>query len=295
MTYRILSTTALVAALSIVPMGAAFSQEAAVRGQITQIFDGRVLLQTDDEAILVRLPEDVDGDSLKRGQRFAVEGDRSGSDMVATAMRLQSESDGAEDNASDDRDKPDTPDLPEALAGLDLRDLRSQRDDDETKYRARLDGMKFEAEYDRTGRLEEVKTERTAALPDQLVERLLSEDLRSAISDLGFGQLYEIERETDKVEVKGLDAEGRRIEAEFDPSGLLLEFERKDHDGKRKSPPMQLGDDELRDIVRDAGYTDIAKIKIKGNHADLDAINPDDEPVRLRIDAAGEIIREERR
>ena len=99
MTVRMLSTTALVAALTIAPMGAAFAQDAPLRGEITQIFDGRVLLQTDEGAILVQLPEDVDGDSLEPGQRFAVEGDRTGSDMVATAMRLQSESDGAEDKA----------------------------------------------------------------------------------------------------------------------------------------------------------------------------------------------------
>jgi len=276
-------------------MGAAFSQDAAVRGEIRQIFDGRVLLQTDEGAILVQLPDDVEGDSLEPGQRFAVEGDRTGSDMVATAMRLQSESDGAGGDAGDDREASDTPDLPDALAGLDLRDLRIERDDDETKYRARLDGMKFEAEYGADGRLEEVKTERAGTLPDQLVAGVLSAELRNAISNLGFVRLHEIERETDKIEVKGHDAENRRMEAEFAPSGLLLEFERKDEGTKGDGPPMQLGHDALRDIALDAGYTDIDKIKIKGNHADLNATNPDDEPVKLRINADGQITREERR
>ena len=207
MTVRILSTTALVAVLSIAPMGAAFSQDAAVRGEITQIFDGRVLLQTDDGAILVQLPEDVDGDSLEPGQRFAVEGDRIGSDMVATAMRLQPERDGAEDSANDGSQASDTPDLPDALSGLDLRDLRVERDDDETKYRARLDGMKFEAEYGADGRLEEVKTERAGTLPDQLVARLLSEGLRSAISDLGFARLLRDRARNRQDRGQGHDAE----------------------------------------------------------------------------------------
>jgi hypothetical protein len=291
-----LSTTALVAALSIVPMGAAFSQDAAVRGKITQIFDGRVLLQTEDGAVLVELPDGVEGDSLEPGQRIAVEGDRTGSDMVATVLRLQSESNGVEHSAGDTREASDTPDLPDALAGLDLRDLRIERDDDETKYRARLDGdIKFEAEYDRAGRLREVKTEPKGTLPAGLIKRLLSDDIRDAITDLGIARLHEIEVKSDQIEVKGHDDNDRPAEAEFAPSGLLLEFERKAHGGKRKGPPMQLGRDALRDIARDAGYTDIGRIKVKGNHADLHAINPDDEPVRLRVDAAGQITREERR
>ena len=155
--------------------------------------------------------------------------------------------------------------------------------------------MKFEAEYDRDGRLEEVKTEPKGTLPEELVTRLLSDDLRDAIADLGIARLHEIEVKSDKIEVKGHDAESRPAEAEFAPSGLLLEFERKDHGGKRKGPPMQLGHDALRDIAHDAGYTDIGRIKIKGKHADLHATNPDDEPVKLRIDADGQITREERR
>ena len=55
--------------------------------------------------------------------------------------------------------------------------------------------MKFEAEYDRDGRLEEVKTEPKGTLPEELVTRLLSDDLRDAIADLGIARLHEIEVE----------------------------------------------------------------------------------------------------
>ena len=300
---RILSTTALVAALAAAPLGPVLAQDASLRGEIEQVFDGRVLLGTEDGPVLVTLPDDIASDSLAKGQRLLVEGDRSGADMVATAVRLRSDKDDDDDDKSDDdkdREKKDSAsgdaDLPEALAGLDLSDLRIERDDDETKYRARLDGnIKFEAEYGRDDRLKEVKTEPKGTLPGGLVTRLLSEDLRAAIADLGIARLHEIEVESDKIEVKGFDAEGRPAEAEFAPSGVLLEFERKDHHDKRKGPPMALDHDALREIARDAGYTDIGGIKIKGHHADLHATNPDDEAVKLRIDADGQIIREERR
>ena len=58
---------------------------------------------------------------------------------------------------------------------------------------------------------------------------------------------------------------------------------------------MQLGSDALRDIAHNADYTTIGRIKIKGKHADLHATNPDNETVKLRIDADGQITREERR
>lgn len=289
---RILSTTALVAALAAAPLGAVLAENARVRGEVEQVFDGRILLKTEDGSILVALPDDIAAGSLEVGQRLMVEGARSGADMVATTVQLQpgARDDKAEAGAAADRD------LPEALAGLDLRDLRIDRDDDETKYRARLNGdIKFEAEYGRDGRLEEVKTESRGSLPDALVARLLSGEIRDAIAGLGIARLHEIEVEDDKIEVKGFDAAGRPAEAEFAPSGLLLEFERKDDGDARKGPPMRLDRAALRDIARAAGYTDIDKIRIKGRHADLDATNPDDEPVRLRIDAQGQITREERR
>ena len=228
MTVRMLSTTALVAALSIAPMGAAFAQDAALRGEITQIFDGRVLLQTDDGAILVQLPEDVDGDSLEPGQRFAVEGDRTGSDMVATAMRLQSES-AARRTCSDGSQASDTPDLPDALAGLDLRDLRIERDDDETKYRARLDGMKFEAEYDPTAgwRRSRPSAPHPARSAGGAAAVGGSARARSRIS--GFVRLTRSSARPTRSRSRGTMPRTRRMEAEFAPSGLLLEFERKDH------------------------------------------------------------------
>ena len=297
MTSRMLPTAVLVTTLAATALDGAFAQNVSLSGKIEHVFDGRVLLKTEENSFLVALPEGIPSDSMEQGQQVMVEGTRSGSDISATAVRLESGKNN--ENAASDAQKGDasaTQDLPEELTGLNLSGLRIDKKDDETKYRGRLEGdIKFEAKYDRDGRLEEVKTESKGRLPEKLVSRLLTDELRTEIADLGFQRLNEIEIEDDEIEIEGLDTEGRSVEAEFDRSSLLLEFKRKGTGSRRDGPPMQFERDTLREIARSAGYTEIGDIKIKGNHADVHATNPDDEPVEVRINADGQIKREEQR
>ena len=295
MIVRNLTTTAFVVTLVAAPMLPALSQEAPIQGQIEHTFDDRILVRTDDKSILVELPDSVSADTLQRGQRVIVEGERSGQDMVAGQVRLQS---GDEAGGDNDAAEPagSMSDLPDELAGLDLQQVRTDRDDDEVKYRGRLGGdAPFEAEYHRDGRLKEVEVESGATLPESLVNELLSEIMRGELTRLGFARLHEIEIEEDEIEIKGRDTSQQKLEAEFSPEGLLLEFKRKGDRDRSSGRPMQIDRGTLREIAEDAGYSDIGRIKIHGRHADVDATNPGGERVRIRIDTEGEITREQRR
>lgn len=288
---NIISGLAVMALLS-TPM-VALAQSAEVSGRIAERFGNSVVVDTGDRRVLVET-SDASGPAFEPGTEVTFTGDLDGDTMRAAQLRPNDDTSArpAPDTGSENSNAAVTG----PLTMLDLQDVREDRKSDgELEIRAMLAGdLRIEAEYDRDGRLEEVKTEPRGELPRDFVDAILPQAAREQLQRLNFDRIHEIEFDDDgEIEVKG-HINNMPAEAEMTAAGQLIEFERKT-DERAEKRPFDMPRPEIEQHVRDAGYDDVERIEIRGRHADVWAENPEGESVRVRVEMNGDITREERR
>lgn len=263
-----------------------------IRGEVVRTFGDSLLLRTPDGQRLIDMAPGEGGAGFRVGDRVIADGDRDGDRLRDARVSLdRAAASSAAPSATDD------PRLPESLRGLGLVDVDvREKSDGERDIRARFEGEAFKAEFDESGRIEEVETPPHAALPDALVTRILPEVARRHDLFAEFDRVHKIELDRDEIEIKGRDAAGGRIELELRPDGTLLEFKRKGRDHARddRRPRVDIAPERVRDIAKEAGYGDIARIEAKPEHVEFDATNPHGERVRVFVDADGQVTKERR-
>ena len=269
---RILTTTAVTAALALSTAMPLTAQDAQLSGTVTEIFGNQMIVDTAEGRILVTPPEHADIPAA--GTRIDISGTRDGSTLAATALTIAAASAPADTS------------LPAALRGLGLTDIRSRSDDEDIYYFARMpDGGWLRAETER-GRLKEVQTD-GANLPESVVMALLPQMVRDAPRLVEIARMTEIDIDDDgEISVEGFAQDGMRIEMEFDQTGALRDVERERDD--RRS----LSAEDARAKLEALGYTQIGFMDRGGRHIKAVAVNPYGDQVEVRLDDTGRVDRE---
>lgn len=141
-------------------------------------------------------------------------------------------------------------------------------------------GAVVRIEVDRHGGLRRAVGERGA----ELVALLPDWAQKAAVED-GLSTVTEVRFTSRHVNVAGEDAGGQPLRLRLRREG-----------GARGPRDGALPDaDALRRTVETAGYRWQGELALHRAHAEVDAVNPEGEPVRLRLDRDGEILRERAR
>ena len=199
----------------------------------------------------------------------------------------------------------------------------------------------FQAMLDDTGALRMIRvTDEAAALPADLVSRLVPEAVRANAIFAEITSVKGVAQGSQGVMVFGTDAQNQHVRAGFAADGTLQKFGRgemdrgkdrkhwggkdgKGKDGKGKrgdgkhgkawdgkrgdgqrggsdgqqgaAPaqlPAELDDAAVARIVTDAGYTQPGAVTRNGPRLEVEAVNPNGEPVTLTVNPRGVIVRE---
>ncbi len=259
------------------------AQDAQLSGIVADVFDGQIVVTTPEGRILVTLPDGTQ--APQAGASVTLAGSRDGANFTAT----QIDASAAQQTAAATPSAQDSAMLPAALRDLGLTDILAKVDDDQDMdiYARMPDGGWVYIETDgRDQRIEEVKTDGTA-MPANMIEALLPEQVRSAPRVAELDRIVEIELDDDgEIEIKGIAADGMRVEIEFNRAGQLDDIKLSRDD--RRSLTV----DAARDALGALGYTDIGYIDRSGRHVTAMALNPDGEQVEVRLDDAGRVERE---
>lgn len=272
-----LAVTALIATTAL--SGAALAQSGDVTGRVTDVFDTQFMLEADGQRWLVT---PGDGVTLPQANTtVAVTGTRDGNTLDATGIRQVSGETRAP-SASDAN-------LPAELRGLGLTDLRDREDDDgERRIGGRLpDGTELKVDYDRSGAVDEVETNRDGSIPQALLTAILPTALTDAPEFTGMTRVTEIEIDNDELHVEGFGENGARIDIEAAPDGSILSYER-EVDRDRRA--MEAG--AARTELASLGYSDIRDGRADEAALTFTATNPYGELVNVRLDDAGRVTRE---
>ncbi len=272
---------------------AALAEPAELTGTIAERFDDRIVLDTAEGRILVEL-DDTAGPAPDTGAQVVVTGDLNGQTLRGATLRVA-------DATTPPPPAPRVADaatdtLPAELANLGLTDILDEvKSDGDRNIRGLLpDGSRFAAEYD-NGLLSEMKTEPRRAIPQSLLDAVLSAPVRDRIAAEDVGHIHEVEFESDgTIEIKGRDGMAR-IEMDIAADGQPIAIEREMGRRGEGRPGPQMTQEQAEQAALDAGYTDIERVVILRRHAMVLATNPDAEQVRIRIRMDGEVTREERR
>lgn len=225
--------------------------------------------------------------------------------------------------------------LPAALTDLGITDatLREGRKGGQRAEGTLPGGTAFRAMLDDKGALRMIRTtDEAAALPADLVARLVSEAVRA---NAVFGQVTTVKgvaQGDQGVMVFGTDAAGQPVRAGFAADGTLQRFGRGDMDhgdrkdgkkgdrkgkhgkgergergddrgerrgdredergGSQGGPAAALDDAGVQALLTDAGYTQPGAITRNGPRVEVEAVNPAGQPVTVTINPRGVIIRE---
>lgn len=184
-------------------------------------------------------------------------------------------------------------------------------------------GAAFRAMLDDQGQLRMMGTKDDAALPADILSRLVPEAVRSNAVFAEFARIEGIGRSDDAVMLSGADAQGESIRAGFSTDGTLQRFGRGDmdrprmdrgddrdkHHGKRDGRGERSRDDDRRGrggdgagqplddaaiqgVLRDGGYTQPGAISRDDGRVEVEAVNPEGEPVTVTINPRGVVVRE---
>src|SRR5690606_26338734 len=213
--------------------------------------------------------------------------------------------------------------LPQALTDLGITDARVTKGRRGQQVQGTLPGgPAFRAMLDSQGTLRMIRAE-SAPLPAAIVERLVPQPVRDQAILKEFAQIQGIGRGDQGVMVFGTDAQGQGVRAGFGNDGTLHRFGRGETDfgprgtkGKergaddrglrqmqrfhrgddaRRAPqaaPAALDDAGVQRLLQDAGYTQPGTVTRDGPRTEVEAVNPEGEPVTVTINARGVIVRE---
>lgn len=218
-------------------------------------------------------------------------------------------------------------DLPEALRNLDLQELKEEpgRKGMRKITGKTPGGATVKAMVDPEGALKGVSGG-NVALPGAIVAELLPQALRQDQVFQQFASVLSVGTHADMIALRGKDANGEKVFALFAADGRLMRFgrgepmrhigkDKKEHgkhkgDGRHKQrrdkpshgkdhgkPAEALPFDaaEVNRKLTDAGYSAFGFLHKDGPKIMLDAVNPQNEPVTLELDPAGEVVREQTR
>lgn len=193
-------------------------------------------------------------------------------------------------------------------------------------------GGAFRAMLDGQSQLRMIRVEdEGAALPADILARLVPDPVRSNAIFAEFAQVRAVGRGDGGVMLFGTDAAGESIRAGFSADGTLQRFgrgemerprmdrggdrdKRADH-GKREGrkgpshdhgrmgpgdgprgpagdPAAPLDDAAIQGVLRDGGYTQPGAITRNGLRTEVEAVNPEGEPVTVTINPRGVVVRE---
>lgn len=224
--------------------------------------------------------------------------------------------------------------LPQALADLGITDATVNQSRRGQQVQGNLPGGgAFRAMLDSQGELRMIRAE-GAALPADLVQRLLPQAVRDHTITGDFSQIQGVGRGDQGVMLFGTDAQGQGIRAGFGNDGTLQRFGRgemdrkgpkaKDHKapGARergkdrgmdwrgkdsrndrgemmqrfhrgdRGPQAALDDAGVQRLLQETGYTQPGTITRDGPRTEVEAVNPEGEPVTVTISPRGVVVRE---
>lgn len=191
-------------------------------------------------------------------------------------------------------------------------------------------GQTFRAMLDDKAQLRMIGVGDDAALPADIVSRLVPETVRANPIFAEFKRVQRVARGEEGVMLFGADAQNEGIRAGFSTDGTLQRFGRgdmdRDHDrrdkddrGKhegRKGPSHERGrggpegapdaarmpgvgqpgapldDAAIQGVLRDGGYTQPGAITRNGPRTEVEAMNPEGEPVTVTVNPRGVVVRE---
>lgn len=192
-------------------------------------------------------------------------------------------------------------------------------------------GQSFRARLDDQSQLRMIGVDEGAALPAEIVSRLVPEAVRSNAIFTEFAQVRGVGRGEQGVMLFGADAGGESIRAGFSADGTLQRFgrgemdrprmdrgdDRRDkgdrgdkRDGRKgpghdrgpmgrdagadapRGPGASLDDGGIQRLLNDAGYSQPGTITRTGPRVEVEAVNPEGEPVTVTINPRGVIVRE---
>lgn len=221
--------------------------------------------------------------------------------------------------------------LPQALTELGITDARVMKG---RRGGQRVEGTlpgggAFRAMLDGQSQLRMIGVEdEGAALPADILARLLPEPVRSNVIFTEFTRVQGVGRGDEGVMLFGTDAKGESIRAGFSADGTLQRFGRgemerprmdrggdRDDHGKREgrkgpshghgrmgpgdgprgpadAPSAPLDDAAIQGVLRDGGYTQPGTITRNGPRTEVAAVNPEGEPVTVTINPRGVVVRE---
>lgn len=225
---------------------------------------------------------------------------------------------------------------PQALADLGITDARVLEGRRGQRVEGTLPGGEsFRAMLDDQAQLRMIGVDDGAALPADIVSRLVPEAVRTNAIFAEFARVQGVGRGDEGVMLFGADAQGESIRAGFSADGTLQRFgrgemdrpqwdrgddsrDRDDHRGKREGrggpsqdherngregwsdaprgpagqPGSPLDDAAIQGVLRDGGYTQPGAITRNGPRVEVEAVNPEGEPVTVTINPRGVVVRE---
>lgn len=273
------------AVLAAVLAGPALAQESRVAGTVAEVFGRQVVVVAPEGRLLLTLPE---GSAAPRpGAQVEASGLREGQTFAARSLRVTAE---APPMGGPGAVLPGAAFGPLADFGMTDALTRTEfgRHGREVVRIGRLPQGGWMRLKWREGRLVEAETD-GAPLPEAAIAALLPPAIRN---DPALGQMrhfieIDIERQGE-IEVKGPDAQGRIVEAEFFPSGGLRKLEIEYDRGR---PWIGFGPS-ARERLAALGYRDIAFVRQGGRHVEAVARNPYGEWVEVRVNDRGQVDRE---
>ena len=182
-------------------------------------------------------------------------------------------------------------DLPAPLAGLNLTnlDIESKRDGMRDIEGRTADGVDIEAKVDMAGNLVEVEAD-DGALPQSLIDAMVSADLRGQPVMAQVGPITEINQHPDHVEIKGRQPSGAEIEVRFDRQNALIGIDMDD-----AAIPADLVNTLLPQAVRDneviGQFDRIDEIGNRNGRIMVQGEDATGQDMRAEFDADGRVLR----
>jgi hypothetical protein len=253
-----------------------FAQGQTLTGTVGAVFDGQFTVDTPQGQVLVTLPDDAT--APQAGQNVRLTGEQTGNTFTASAVEPVAVP--APATAST------TAPVPGMIESFGFTQILREIGKDDEFFGQLPDGTWLEIEYDR-GRIEEIKAGEGSAIPANILNSVLPANLRNNDRLTALARITEIEFESDgDVEIDGYDADGMRVELEFDVTGTLEEV--KISRDNRRSPTLEMATSQLTA----QGYTDLGWANRGGRHIDVLARNPFGEMVLVRLNDGNRVDRE---
>lgn len=176
------------------------------------------------------------------------------------------------------------------LEGFGLSDIRLDDDDDgHFEFDARTaEGYRVEIEIGRDGEIRKIDLDDDDDRGSAALIAALPSGVREALATRGIVALREYERKPRHFEIEGVTGEGREIEIELRNDNRVGAVSVPDPRGNQ-----QPGFDEtaFTAAVVAAGYQ-VSSVSQRPRHVEVEAINPEGEPVRLQADFDGTVYKE---